>query len=87
MSSSTEVEYNFALARLLRHEGLNAQGEQRHTFGQARGQADVLLDFEDYAVVIEAEFGAPAKADADKRCWPGWTRTGVASRSPPARRR
>ena len=46
---------------------MNAQGEQRHTFGQARGQADVLLDFDDYAVVIEAEFGAPAKADADKR--------------------
>ena len=67
MSNSTEVAYNFALARLLRHEGLNAQGEQRHTFGQALGQADVLLDFEDYAVVIEAEFGAPAKADADKR--------------------
>ena len=56
-----------ALARLLRHEGLNAQGEQRHMFGQARGQADVLLDFDDYAVVIEAEFGAPARADADKR--------------------
>ena len=67
MSNSTEVAYNLALARLLRHEGLNAQGEQRQTFGQARGQADVLLDFDDYAVVIEAEFGAPAKADADKR--------------------
>ncbi len=67
MSNSTEVAYNLALARLLRHEGLNAQGEQRHTFGQARGQADVLLDFDDYAVVIEAEFGAAAKADADKR--------------------
>ncbi|MCZ0935336.1 MAG: hypothetical protein OXJ54_09165 [Gemmatimonadetes bacterium] len=67
MSNSTEVAYNLALARLLRHEGLNAQGEQRHTFGHARGQADVLLDFDDYAVVIEAEFGAPAKADADKR--------------------
>ena len=67
MSNSTEVAYNLALARLLRHEGLNAQGEQRHTFGQARGQADVLLDFEDYAVVIEAQFGAPAKPDADKR--------------------
>ena len=67
MSNSIEPAYNLALARLLRHEGLNAQGEQRHTFGQARGQADVLLDFDDYAVVIEAEFGAPARADADKR--------------------
>lgn len=67
MSNSTEVAYNLALARLLRHEGLNAQGEQRHRFGQARGQADVLLDFDDYAVVIEAEFGAPARADADRR--------------------
>ncbi len=36
-------------------------------FGGARGQADILLDFDDYAVVIEAKFGAPAKADADKR--------------------
>ena len=36
-------------------------------FGASRGQADVLLDFDDYAVVIEAEFGNPAKADADKR--------------------
>lgn len=26
-------------------------------FGQVRGQADVLLDFDDYAVAIEAEFG------------------------------
>ncbi len=67
MSNSTEVAYNLALARLLRHEGLNAQGEQRQRFGEARGQADLLLDFDDYAVVIEAEFGAPAKADADKR--------------------
>lgn len=67
MSNSTEVAYNLALARLLRLEGLNAQGEQRQTFGEARGQADVLLDFDDYSVVIEAEFGAPAKADADKR--------------------
>ncbi len=67
MSNSTEVAYNLALARLLRLEGLNAQGEQRRTFGQTRGQADVLLDFDDYAVVIEAEFGAPAKSDADKR--------------------
>ena len=67
MSTSTEVAYNFALARLLRHEGLSAQAEQRHTFGDAQGQADVLLDFDDYAVVIEAEFGAPAKSDADKR--------------------
>ncbi len=67
MSNATEVAYNLALARLLRHEGLNAQGEQRRTFGPSRGQADVLLDFDDYAVVIEAEFGAPAKADADKR--------------------
>ena len=66
-SNATEVAYNLSLARLLRHEGLNAEGEQRHVFGESRGQADVLLDFDDYAVVIEAEFGSPAKADADKR--------------------
>ena len=67
MSNATEIAYNLSLARLLRHEGLHAQGEQRRVFGELRGQADVLLDFDDYAVVIEAEFGAPAKADAEKR--------------------
>ena len=67
MSNATEIAYNLSLARLLRHEGLHAEGEQRRVFGASRGQADVLLDFDDYAVVIEAEFGAPAKADADKR--------------------
>ena len=66
-SNATEIAYNLSLARLLRHEGLHAEGEQRRVFGASRGQADVLLDFDDYAVVIEAEFGAPAKADADKR--------------------
>lgn len=66
-SNATEEAYNFALARLLRHEGLNAQAEQRRRFGQVRGRADVLIDFDDYAVVIEAEFGAPARADADRR--------------------
>lgn len=67
MSNATEIAYNLSLARLLRHEGLHAEGEQRRVFGGSCGQADVLLDFDDYAVVIEAEFGAPAKADADKR--------------------
>ena len=66
-SNATEVAYNLSLAQLLRHEGLNAEGEQRRMFGSSRGQADVLVDFDDYAVVIETEFGAPAKADADKR--------------------
>ena len=66
-SNATEIAYNLSLARLLRHEGLHAEGEQRRVFGASRGQADVLLDFDDYAVVIEAEFGSPAKADADKR--------------------
>ena len=66
VSNATEIAYNLSLARLLRHQGLHAQGEQRRAFGGARGQADVLLDFDDYAVVIEAEFGAPAEADADK---------------------
>ena len=66
-SNATEVAYNLSLAKLLRHEGLNAEGEQRRMFGSSRGQADVLLDFDDYAVVIEAEFGVPAKSDADKR--------------------
>ena len=67
MANATEVAYNLSLARLLRHEGLSAEGEQRRVFGGSRGQADVLLDFDEYAVVLEAEFGSPAKADADKR--------------------
>ena len=66
-SNATEVAYNLSLAQLLRHEGLNAEGEQRHVFGKSRGQADVLLDFDDFAVVIEAEFGSSPRADADKR--------------------
>lgn len=67
VDNSTGVAYSLALARLLRHERLNAQGERRHTSGQARRQADALLDFDDQTVVIKAEFGAPAKTDADKR--------------------
>ncbi len=65
--NATETAYNFALARLLREEGLSAEAEQRHRFGEQRGQADVLLDFDDYAVVIEAEFGDPAREDANRR--------------------
>ncbi|MDE0286425.1 MAG: N-6 DNA methylase [Gammaproteobacteria bacterium] len=65
--NATETAYNFALARLLREEGLSAGAEQRHRFGKRRGQADVLLDFDDYAVVIETEFGDPAREDANKR--------------------
>ncbi len=60
MANATEVAYNLSLARLLRHEGLSAEGEQRRVFGGSRGQADVLLDFDEYAVVIEAEFGETA---------------------------
>ena len=67
VNNSTEVAYSLAFAQLLRHGGLNAQGEQRHTCGQARRQADALLDFDDYAGVTKGEFGAPAKTDADKR--------------------
>lgn len=65
--NATETAYNFALARLLREEGLSAEAEQRRRFGSRHGQADVLLDFDDYAAVIEAEFGEPAKEDANKR--------------------
>ncbi len=68
--NSTETAYNLSLANLLRLEGLDAEGEQRHRFGKSHGQADVLVDFDEYAVVIEAEFGKPAKADADKRMPP-----------------
>lgn len=64
---SIEVAYNLALAHLLRLEGFSAEGEQPIEWGDARGQADVILDFDDYAAIIEAEFGKPAKADGDKR--------------------
>ena len=47
MANATEVAYNLSLARLLRHEGLSAEGEQRRVFGGSRGQADVLLDFDE----------------------------------------
>ena len=65
--NATEPAYNFALALLLREEGLSAEAEQRRRFGNRHGQADVLLDFDDYTVVIEAEFGEPAKEDANRR--------------------
>lgn len=38
VSNSTVVAYDLTLGRLCRHEELNAQTDQRHTFGQARGQ-------------------------------------------------
>ena len=66
-ANANEVAYNFTLARLLREEGLNAEAEQSRRFGNRHGQADVLVDFDDYAVVIESEFGDPARADAEKR--------------------
>ena len=65
--NTPEPIYNIALAHLLRAEGLAAEGEQRHLFGSRRGQVDVLLDFDEYAVAIEAEYGNPAKEDASKR--------------------
>ena len=65
--NTPEPIYNIALAHLLRAEGLAAEGEQQHRFGSRRGQVDVLLDFDEYAVAIEAEYGNPAKKDANKR--------------------
>ena len=68
MSSHTiEDAYNFRLADLLRLQGLRAEAEQSRTFGSNPGRADVLVDFDDKVVVIDAEFGRPAIADAEKR--------------------
>ena len=61
--NAVQTAYNYSLARLLRHEGLNAEGEQKRHFGTRLGWADVLLDFDDYAVVIEARFVGSGKAD------------------------
>ena len=66
-ANTNEFAYNFALAHLLREEGLDAEAEQSRRFGNRRGQADVIVNFDDYAVVIESEFGNPARADAEKR--------------------
>ena len=65
--NATEVAYNFALARLLRLEGFGAEAEQRHHIAKRTAQLDVLVEFDDFVAVIEAEFGKVAKADADKR--------------------
>ena len=63
-SNATEEAYNFALARLLRHEGLNAQAEQRRRIGQARAKDADPPDSDQFAVAVEAEFGAIATADS-----------------------
>lgn len=65
--NATETAYNFALARLLRLEGFDAEAEQRHRLVAGSVQLDVLVEFDDFVVVIESEFGSVAKADANKR--------------------
>ena len=66
-ANTVEVAYNLALADLLRQHGLDAQGEQRYVQDGTPGQVDVVVNCEDFAIVIEAEFGNPAYADANKR--------------------
>lgn len=66
-ANSVEVAYNFALAHLLRLEGFGAEAEQRVHFLNRSAQLDILVEFDDFVAVIEAEFGRVAKVDADKR--------------------
>ena len=67
VGNSVEVAYNFALSHLLRLEGFGAEAEQRHHISNRSVQLDILVEFDDFVAVIEAEFGKVAKADADKR--------------------
>ena len=64
---SIEEAYNFSLAELLRQQGINAEGEVKNDFAGTFGRTDVSVDIGDSAIVLEAEFGKPAKSDADKR--------------------
>ena len=69
-STTLEILLNGRLAELLRQQGLEAEAEQvlKDHKGN-RHQIDVLVELEDQAVAIEAEF-APARtvqADARKR--------------------
>ena len=66
-ANTIEIAYNLALADLLRQHGLDAQGEQRYVHSGTSGQVDVVVNCEDFAIAIEAEFGSPAFADANKR--------------------
>ena len=67
VGNAVEVAYNFALAHLLRLEGFGAEAEQRVQISNRTAQLDILVEFDDFVAVIEAEFGKVAKADADKR--------------------
>ena len=66
-TKAVEEAFNYSLARLLREEGLNAEGEVPGKFGQKDGQVDVSVQVGDSVVALEAEFGSPAKGDASKR--------------------
>ena len=66
-ASTVEIAYNFALAELLRQQGLDAHGEHRYHQQGRYGQVDVVVNCEEFAIAIEAEFGLPALADANKR--------------------
>ena len=69
-STTLETLLNGQLAELLRQQGLEAEAEQVLTDQEGRRhQVDVLVELEEQAIAIEAEF-APAKtveADARKR--------------------
>ena len=68
--STIEPLLNGELARLLREQGFDAAAEQsvRDTEGN-RHQVDVLIDLDDQAIAIEAEFepGSTVIQDARKR--------------------
>ena len=70
VGNTTEPTLNTHLAHLLRHMGLEAESEQRVRDASGRyHQIDVLIELDDDAIALEAEF-APARSvrdDASKR--------------------
>ena len=73
VGNTTEPTLNIRLANLLRRMGLEAEGEQRVRDAAGKHhQVDVLIELDDDAIALEAEF-APARSvrdDASKRLRP-----------------
>ena len=66
MAPAYEQKFNIALARLLREQGLQAEGEVQQPEGR---RLDVLVDVDGSSVVLEGEIGnrRGTLGDADAR--------------------
>ena len=65
VGNTTEPTLNIHLANLLRRMGLEAEGEQRVRDAAGKHhQIDVLIELDDDAIALEAEF-APASSVRD----------------------